>query len=200
MKCPPNQPLYRTVLFRCKSSSQKVVQTPFQTHCLSVETTPSLKPYHQLPTLTLVKKMPLVPPVLSLFQFNLFHATYKITHFSICFLFETHSGTFENSQFQCKCQLSSVHLLFEQTVFIYAPSCCSWQVFAFVSHYLYCIFLGSGSPTISQQGFSSIRSDNTISWIFPKNPYSSSSSLCVFTISFTLLTLLLQSVLWSVSE
>ena len=160
----------------------------------------SLTPYHQLLTLTLVKKMPLVPPVLSLFQFNLFHTTHKITHFSICFRFETRSGTFGNSQFQCKCQLSRVHLLFEQTVFVYAPSCCSREVFAFVSHYLYCIFLCSRSPIISQHGFSSIRSDNTISWIVTKNPYSSSSSLCVFTISFTLVTLLLQSILWSASE
>ena len=150
------------------NSLPKVVQTPFQTHCLSVETTLSLK--STINYLTLVKKMPLVQPVPSLFQFNFFHTTYKITHFSICFLFETHSGTFENSQFQCKCQLSSVHLLFEQTVFVYAPSCCSRQVFAFVSHYLYCIFLCYRSPIISQHGFSSIRSDNTISWIVTKKP------------------------------
>ena len=48
--------------------------------------------------------MPLVPPVISLFQFNSFHAIYKKNQFSICFLFGNHSGTFDNPQFQCKFQ------------------------------------------------------------------------------------------------
>ena len=55
----------------------KVVQTPLQTHRLSVKTTSSLQPLHRLLTLNLVKKMPLVPPVISLFQFNSFHAIYE---------------------------------------------------------------------------------------------------------------------------
>ena len=68
-----------------------------------MKTTSSLKPRHRLLILTLVKKMPLVPPVISLFQFNSFHAIYKKkTQLSICFLFGNHSGTFDNPQFQCK--------------------------------------------------------------------------------------------------
>ena len=60
------------------NSLLKVVQTPLQTHRLSVKTTSSSQPLHRLLTLTLVKKMPLVPPVISLFQFNSFHTIYKI--------------------------------------------------------------------------------------------------------------------------
>ena len=76
---------------------------PLQTHRLSVKTTSSLQPLHRLLTLNLVKKMPLAPPVISLFQFNSFHAIYiKKKQSSICFLFGNHSGTFDNPQFQCK--------------------------------------------------------------------------------------------------
>ena len=162
------------------NSLLKLVQTSPQTHRLSVKTTSSLKPLHRLLTLNLVKKMPLVPPVISLFQFNSFHAVYiykkekPIPH-----LFSIWESLWYFWQSAISVQIS---------------------VFVFVSSYLYCVFLCSRSPIIPQHGFSSISSDIAIGWVFTQNPYRSSSSLCVFTISFTLLTLLLQSVLWSISE
>ena len=161
------------------NSLLKVVQTPIQTHRLSMKTTSSLKPLHRLLTLNLVKKMPLVPPVISLFQFNSFHAIYIKKEKPIQHLFPIWESLWYFWQSAISMQIS---------------------VFVFVSNYLYCVFLCSRSPIISLHGFSSISSDITISWVFTQNPYSLSSSPCVFTISFTLLTLLLQSVLSSVSE
>ena len=159
------------------NSLLKVVQTPIQTHRLSMKTTSSLKPLHWLLTLNLVKKMPLVPPVISLFQFNSFHTIYKIP----------------NSAFVS--YLGIILVLLTIRKFNATFSLC------FCFHlFIICVFLCSRSPIISQHGFLSMSSDITISWVFRQNPYSSSSSLCVFTISFTLLTLLLQSVLSSVSE
>ena len=159
------------------NSLLKLVQTSPQTHRLSVKTTSSLQPLHRLLTLNLVKKMPLAPPVISLFQFNSFHAIYVKK--TIQHLFPIWESLWYFWQSAISMQMS---------------------VFVFVSNYLYCVFLCSRSPIISQHGFSSMSSDITISWDFTHNPYSSGSSLCVFTISFTLLTLLLQSVLWCVSE
>ena len=76
MKRPPNQLLFRTVLFRRKQSPKSSTNaasdtSPVSENDIELEASPST-------TLPLVKKMPLVPPVISLFQFNSFHTIYKI--------------------------------------------------------------------------------------------------------------------------
>ena len=131
-----------------------------------MKTTSSLQPRHRLLTPTQVKKM---PPVIGLFQFNSFHAISKRNQFSISFLFGNHSGTFDNPQFQCKFQslflLPTIH-----------------TAFSFVLDRLSSLSVDfHQSRPILQLAESSHKTHIV--------------RLCVFTISFTLLTLLVQSVL-----